>query len=382
MARQADGTQPSIPVAGRRVRSDNQVVRDALAVAVQVGHPVLLWGSPGEGKTRLVEQTAAALGRRCEVVIGSVREATDIAGLPVRDGAGVTFVPPAWARRCVEHPASVVFFDELTTATPSVQAAMLRVVLDREVGDLRLPREVSIVAAANPPEMSAGGDDLAPPLANRFCHLDWEADAGAWVQGMLTGWTVGSPPEVPAGWKVTAVRWRALLAAFIRARPSILRELPAAVTNQGRAWPSPRSWDVAHELAAASEAAGCPEAVTHALVAGTVGAGPAIEFLRFAAEADLPDPEELLADPSSVRADVRSDLLLAGLGGVVGAVAMRPTEARWEAAWEVLAAVCEANRADIAALAADELLALREPDWAPPASALAFVDILREAALM
>lgn len=381
MARQAGSTKTG-PTARRTTRSANEVVRDALAIAVQVGHPVLLWGAPGEGKTRLVEQTAAALDRRCEVVIGSVREATDIAGLPVRDGNGVTFVPPAWARRCVEHPASVLFFDELTTASPPVQAAMLRVVLDREVGDLRLPPEVSVVAAANPPEMSAGGDDLAPPLANRFCHLDWEADPGAWVQGMLTGWAHPALPEVPAGWRTTAMRWRALLTAFIRARPSILRQLPAAVTNQGRAWPSPRTWDVAHELAAASEAAGCPHAVTHALVSGTVGSGPAIEFLRFAEEADLPDPEALLADPSSVQADARSDLLLAGIGGVVGAVAMQPSEARWGAAWEVLAVLCEANRADIAALAADELLALREPDWAPPAAALAFVDILRDAALL
>mgnify|MGYP001192695512 CR=1 FL=1 len=369
-------------VKGRTKQSPNEVVRDALAVAIQVGHPVMLWGAPGEGKTRLIEQTAAALDRRCEVVIGSVREATDIAGLPVRDGAGVTFVPPAWANRCVEHPSSVLFLDELTTSTPSVQAAMLRVVLDREVGDVRLPPEVSIVAAANPPEMAAGGDDLAPPLANRFCHLDWEADPKSWVQGMLTGWAPPAPPLVPTGWRANAVRWRALLAAFIRIKPSILRQLPSDVAGQGRAWPSPRTWDVAHELAAASEAAGCTRAVTQALVAGMVGTGPAIELLRFVHTADLPDPEELLADPSSVRADVRSDILLASLGGVVGAVAMQSSAERWEAAWEVLAVVCDAGRADIATLAAEDLLELREPGWSPPAAALAFVEILREAALL
>lgn len=360
----------------------NDVVREALAVAIQVGHPALLWGAPGEGKTRLVEQISALLDRRCEVVIGSVREATDIAGLPVRDGDGVTFVPPSWARRCVEHPSSVVFFDELTTASPSVQAAMLRVVLAREVGDLRLPAEVSIVAAANPPEMAAGGDDLAPPLANRFCHLDWEADPKAWVQGMLTGWAPPAPPRVPETWKANATRWKALVAAFIRIKPSILRQLPTDITGQGRAWPSPRTWDVACRLAAASEAAGCSSAVTHALVAGMVGPGPAIELLRFVQSADLPDPEALLADPSSIHAEVRSDLLLAALGGVVGAVAMEPTAQRWDAAWEVLAIVCDADRADLAALAADDLLALREPGWAPPPAAVAFVDILREAALL
>lgn len=159
----------------------SRVVRDALAIGVQVGQPVLLWGNPGEGKSKMIEQVAGQLGRPCEVVVGSVREASDFVGLPVRVGDSVSFAPPRWATRCVERPDTVVFLDELTTAQPSVQAAMLRVVLEREVGDLQLPESVAFVAAANPPEVSAGGDDLAPPLANRFCHLDWEADRAQWV---------------------------------------------------------------------------------------------------------------------------------------------------------------------------------------------------------
>ena len=45
--------------------------------------------------------------------------------------------------------------------------ALLRVVLERTVGDLTLPHDVAIVAAANPPEQAADGWDLSPPLANR-----------------------------------------------------------------------------------------------------------------------------------------------------------------------------------------------------------------------
>ena len=202
------------------------MVREALAVAVQAGQPVLLWGGPGEGKSSLIEQLAAQLGRPCEVVIGSVREASDFAGLPMRVGDSVSFVPPRWASRCVERPDTVVFFDELTTAQPSVQAAMLRVVLEREVGDLRLPGSVAIVAAANPPELSAGGDELSAPLANRFCHLDWEADLQAWLAGMLQGWEAGRVPLVPVARRTHELRWRALLVGFLKARPSLLRQVP------------------------------------------------------------------------------------------------------------------------------------------------------------
>lgn len=351
-------------------------------MAVQVGQPVLLWGGPGEGKSRMIEQVAAQLGRRCEVVVGSVREASDFAGLPVRVGDSVSFAPPRWASRCAEHPDTVVFLDELTTAPPSVQAAMLRVVLEREVGDLRLPDSVSFVAAANPPEVSAGGDDLAPPLANRFCHLEWEAQPAHWVSGMLRGWEPSEVPVVPAAQSAVQAKWRAALAGFISARPSILRRVPEDVVAQGRAWPSPRTWDAAHILAAAAEASGAGKEVRSLLVAGVVGTGAAIEFLRFADTMELPDPELLLADPSWLDTTRRVDLLLASLAAVTTAVAARATQSRWEAAWEVLAAACAAGQADVAAVAATGLLELRQPDWPAPAAAAAFAPVLRAAELV
>lgn len=359
-----------------------QWVRDALAVAIQIGQPVLLWGGPGEGKSKMIEQVADQLERPCEVVVGSVREASDFAGLPMRSGDSVTFAPPRWASRCAEDPHTVVFLDELTTAQPSVQAAMLRVVLEREVGDLRLADTVSFVAAANPPEMSAGGDDLAPPLANRFCHLDWEAETAHWVSGMVRGWEPAEIPMVPDARAATEARWRALLGGFITARPSILRQVPGDIVSQGRAWPSPRTWDRAAVVAAACEAAGADKAVRSGLVAGLVGHGAAIEFLRFADTTDLPDPEDLLEDPSLLDAEARSDLLLAALAGVAIAVTVNCSEPRWHAAWDVLGHACAAGRADVAAVAALGLLELRHDSWSAPAAAAAFAPVLRAAELV
>lgn len=367
---------------GEQIRARPSAVRDALAVAVQAGQPVLLWGGPGEGKSRLVESVSDQLGRPCEVVVGSVREAADFAGLPVLDGGSVTFAPPRWASRCVERPDTVVFLDELTTAAPSVQAAMLRVVLEREVGDLRLPPGVSFVAAANPPELSAGGDDLSAPLANRFCHLDWEADPAAWSVGMLRGWAPTPVPVVPATHSGHRDRWRAIVVGFVSARPSVLRQVPTDVVGQGRAWPSPRTWDQAHLVAAAAEAAGADEQVIRLLVAGLVGQGPAIELLRFARELDLPDPEVLLAEPELLPTACRVDLLLAALAGVTAAVAGDPSRERWDAAWEVLSVACDAGRADVAAVSANALVELRRDDWPAPRSAASFAPLLRAAELV
>lgn len=59
------------------------VVRRALGVAVACRCPVLLWGVPGTGKTSAVTEMAAASEWPLEVVIASIREPSDFAGLPV-----------------------------------------------------------------------------------------------------------------------------------------------------------------------------------------------------------------------------------------------------------------------------------------------------------
>ena len=126
-----------------------------MRAAGRAGVAVLLWGKPGIGKSSLLQALADAEGIPMETVIASLREPADFAGLPVVQDTGVELAAPAWAVRLAGADDGYLFLDELTTAPPAVQAAALRVVLDRVVGDLTLPRGVRIVAAANPPEIGA-----------------------------------------------------------------------------------------------------------------------------------------------------------------------------------------------------------------------------------
>src|SRR3984885_5312633 len=183
---------------------------EALGVAVAARVPVLLGGAPGTGKTSVIRAMAEAMGWPCETVIASIREPSDFAGLPVVVGDTVRFAPPAWARRLAEAGRGLLFLDELSTAPPAVQAALLRVVLERVVGDLELPQDVSVVAAANPPEQAADGWDLSAPLANRLCHLAWEIDPRAVADGLAGGWAAPVVPTPPQRWEAAPAPARGL----------------------------------------------------------------------------------------------------------------------------------------------------------------------------
>ena len=357
----------------------------ATAIAIATRVPVILWGPPGTGKSRLIESIAARMGVPCEVVIASLREPSDFAGLPVVEHGNVRFAPPAWAVRLAQAGWGILFLDEISTSAPAVQKALLRVVLDRVVGDLELPRGVAVVAAANPPECAADGWDLAPPLANRFVHLEWRGlEVDEWATALVSGeWPVPEVPVLPEEWEARpeATEARVLVAAFLRARPHLLHVMPTQEDQAGRAWPSRRSWHTAARLLGAVRVVGADEAVADLLVAGAVGEAAALEFLAWVRELDLPDPEELLADPARYRHPARGDQAYATLTAVVAAAVRNLTADRWAAAWAILGAAARAGGADVAAAAARELARHRGNLPMPP-EVREFIPVLRAAGLM
>lgn len=331
--------------------------------------PGLLWGEPGVGKTTILEQMFRDAGYEVRVVTGNVRMPEDFGGLPRLTDHGVELVPPKFAVDLSEADKGVLILDELTTSTPAVQAAMLRMVTERHAGDYRLGPNVRIFAIANPPEQAAGGWHLAAPLANRFCHIDVGVNADNWIDGMLTGWRV-PPVHVKRGSGQLGAH---TIAGYIQSRRGVLAPgVPLTPTEAGKAWPSPRTWDMLGKLLPF-----CASLEVQTLAGlGCIGSAHALEFMTWVRHADLPDPAVVLdaRGKNFEWKEARSDRVFALLGSIVAYVKDNPD--RWADAWETLGYCAKRSSVDVAAHAAGLMLRLDIDDDIPASPMMAFADLI------
>lgn len=349
-------------------------LRSVLLAAYRARTPVILWGPPGVGKTAMIQRLAEELG--CELLQPQVRSPEDIA-LPVVQDGGVRILPVEEFLLASQSERAIVFMDEISTLPPAVQAAALRFLDSGRVGGVRIPESVWRVAAANPPEQAAGGWDLAPPTANRLVHLQVQADAEEFTQHFPVYW--GKPPKLEG---VAEERWaesRALVASFIHHQPHLLCRIPKEESEQGRAWPSPRTWDYASRALASAP----DEDTASVLVAGCVGEGVELQFAQWRRSLDLPSPQEILQNPAVLhRIAERGDRLHAALTALVAHLGPSPSAQVWTRAWEVARVGAEVGR-DVTAASLVRHLARTRPAQAPvPAEALApYTALVREAGM-
>ena len=252
--------------------------------------PVLLWGAPGTGKTAHITALAEEKGAHLETLIGSTMDPTDL-GRPIIKGDDVLLAPPPWVKRLREaldsNKPAWLFLDELTCAPPAVQAALLRVVNERIAADVSL-EGCRVIAAANPPHLSASGLDLSAATNNRWAHIQWETDVDNWVAGETSGW--GNPDPALA-------EIRGVIAGWVTSRPDTLLD-PPEDGQESQTWPSPRSWS--NCIRALGTLPGSAVDIVKSrdgrqVVSSLVGHAMAAELSAYVADTTLPTPEELLA---------------------------------------------------------------------------------------
>ncbi len=270
-----------------------------------VGIPVLLWGRPGVGKSSFIEGLAGP-ELTVTTLIASIHDPTDFSGLPFLEGGRVRYATPEWVDQFRLTTDGILFLDELSTAPPSVQSALLRVVFERKVGFADLPDGVRIVAAANPPDLMVGGWELSPPLRNRFVHLQWDISEELYLRSLTRGWDSARLPELDA--EAHAERlpdWKLRIGGFLRLRPEALHGNPEENTY---GFGSPRSWDFVAALLCSCELLGYrlddpqerSQRVILSLATGCLGEAIALQLVEHLVNLRLPDPLKVLNGTETV----------------------------------------------------------------------------------
>lgn len=239
------------------------------------GHhtPVMLWGPPGVGKSQLVLEVGQKHGINVIDIRLSQMEPSDLRGIPFRTGESVEWAVPGMLPNSEKHgEQGILFLDEITSAPPSVSAAAYQLILDRRLGEYRVPDGWAIIAAGNRQGDRGVTYTMPAPLANRFSHFEVETHLDDWVS-----WAYAN--GIDDG-----------LIAFLRFRPELLFDFDPA--HNPVAFPSPRSWEFAHR--ALQKFGDIPELLLSSLQA-CVGPAAGIELNAFISNLDqLPDIDAIL----------------------------------------------------------------------------------------
>lgn len=239
------------------------------------GQPCYLEGDPGIGKSDAWKQIAEEEGVGFIDVRLAQMDPVDLRGLPKHKGDLVTWGRPDFLpieERDGEF--GIILFDELGDCGKAMQSAAYQPILNGRVGPHIIGKGWYRAAAGNSQKSRAAAQAMSTALANRFNWIEVEADVECYRE------------------YGTKVGIHHFILGFVKFRPNLLHSMEGATS---KAFPSPRSW------ARASAFVEAPIEVRDRLIAGCVGPGAAGEFCAYMRSLDLPDLEEILANPSKCR---------------------------------------------------------------------------------
>ena len=254
---------------------------EALMVSFKTKRPLFIWGPPGIWKSSVTAQTskkwlqAEKLDDTNWLDLRAVlMDPVDLRGIPdINSDSKAQWCPPAFLPT---QGKGVLFIDELPAAPPLVQNAFLQLALDRKLGEYKLPDGWRVVAAGNDITHRTYSHRMPKALANRFIHVEGIADADEW-----NTWALRNKVH-PA------------VISFIKNRPNLLMTFNP--DSDEKAFASPRTWEFASDIIKADPSAD----IRLPLLQGTVGCGPAMEFVAWLnTYQKLPDYEVVLQNPKT-----------------------------------------------------------------------------------
>jgi len=257
--------------------------------------PTILLGPPGIGKTQMTHQLARDHNYALIESILSIKEPTDVGGIPWVSPEGQYFdcIPDKiyWevSTDNPDGPPTILFFDDLPTAHPQVQAAFFKVVNEGKVGSRVFRDNVKILAAGNRVSDAAGAHDIPTALANRFSWQHIRVCEKAWL-----AWATGSARVHPS-----------VVAYMMKWGTTDLSNFDPAASEKEFA--SPRSWEMVSQHLYVHDRKGRTMDIRD--IAGLIGGGIASKFDAFVKIGREAVPiADIIKDPEGARVPKKEEL--------------------------------------------------------------------------
>ena len=228
---------------------------------------VMLWGSPGVGKSQGIKELAKELEANVnkKVVVTDVRlilfNPVDLRGIPTANEdktLAIWLKPKIFQMDDSDEVINILFLDEISAAPQSVQAAAYQLTLDRTVGEHKLPDNCIVIAAGNRVTDQSVAYQMPKALANRLMHIEIKPNATAWLK-----WAESAGID-------ENVR------QFLTENSNYL--LDKDIDKDDLAFASPRSWEMVSNILNSVDSD--PEYM-RALIVGMVGSVAATRFINW-----------------------------------------------------------------------------------------------------
>lgn len=255
-------------------------LKQFLKFSFKNNYPVLIKGSPGIGKTDVVEATTKKVKFDLLVAHPVVDSPIDYKGLGAIVNGKAVFLPYGNLEKIINAKKPlVVFFDDLGQAPAAVQSAVMQLLLARSINGTPISKHVRFVAATNRREDKANVSGILEPVKSRFTSIvELEVSVDDWIT-----------------WAVKHKMPNSLL-SYIQWKPSMLNNF--VPTRDIENSPSPRTVANVGKMINAK----IKDSLLFEAVKGATGQAFATEFTSFLrVYKELPTVKEILADPKNCR---------------------------------------------------------------------------------
>jgi len=228
-----------------------------LVNAVNLKSNTLIVGSPGIGKSEVVEAVAAQTNHDLVIFHPVTMDPTDAKGLPyVNKGQACYLLDDHLAKLVNATKPTIAFFDDLGQAPAAVQAACMQILQARRINSHVVSDHVTFIAATNRRQDGSGVSGILEALKSRFRPiLELEPDLDSWTD-----------------WALKQGNMPAELIAFMRFKPNLLND--PKPSKEMVNFPCPRTICAVGTWVNAG-------ITDPAVIAGCAGEGFATEFITF-----------------------------------------------------------------------------------------------------